>query len=547
MFVLPEGYVGPKEHFPDKIFALPDLNYPDKLNLAAELLDKNAEKHPNKNAILFKDQAITYLELQKKVNRFANALRRLGVKENDRIMFFAPNTPEYVIANFACWRIAAIPVLCNHLVKGEEIYYRANDSEALVVLSRLDGTEALDQVRNEMSTVKHYIVFEGEKEGYLSMEEMMDKESDVCETSDTTKYHVGRIIYSSGTTGKPKGIVCNLSDILACTDTHGKRVLELKESDVIGGHPFFTFAFGSVNFTFEPWRFGCTLSIIDRFTAEDMFDIVEKHKISVLSCVPTAFRIMLDYYKKSDKKYDCSSLRICQSAGEWLPGSTMKDFKDIFGVEILDSLGSGDLMYWLSTRKGVPENKIGSTGYPVDGVECKVVDQDFKEVPKGVEGELVVRGPFGQVYWKRPDKQIEGVWNGWNRPGLTFVEDEDGYFWYKGRTDDMIVTSGYKIPGGEVEGVLNEHPAVFESAVIASPDPLRQNIVKAFVILKEGFDPSEELKAELQSHVKKYLSSYKYPREIEFVKENEVPRTSTGKIQRNVLRDLEKAKKQAAV
>ncbi|WP_227762280.1 acyl-CoA synthetase [Zhaonella formicivorans] len=547
MFNFPGNYIGPKEYLPDKIFALPELNYPEKINLAVELLDNHVQKNPSKNAILFEDQKITYLDLQNKVNRFANALIKLGVKENDRVMLRAPNTPEYIIANFACWRIGAIPVLCNHLVKGEEISYRANNSEALVVLSRKDVVEDVDAVKNELETVKHFVVFGGSHEGHLSMEELMAGESDVCESAATTKFNIGRLIYSSGTTGKPKGIVCNYSDILAVCDTHGKYVLKLTENDIVGGHPFFTFAFGSVNFTFEPWRVGCTLSIIDRFKPDKMFEIIEKHKITVCACVPTAFRMMIDYYEKSDVKYDVSSLRLCQSAGEWLPASTMRDCKKVLGVEILDSLGSGDLMYWLSTREGVPENKIGSTGISVPGVENKVVDENFNEVPRGTEGELVVRGPFGQVYWKKPEAQMKGVWNGWSRPGLTFVQDEDGYFWYKGRTDDMIVTSGYKIPGGEVEAVLNEHPAVLESAVVASPDPIRQNIVKAFVVLKEGYEPSEELIVELQEYTKKHLAEYKYPREIEFAKADELPRTSTGKIQRNVLRKQEEMKKKKNV
>jgi 2-aminobenzoate-CoA ligase len=547
LFNLSGPYIGPKECLPDKIFCLPELTFPLQLNLAVELLDKNVQKHPNKNAILFEDQVITYLELQKKANRFANVLKKLGVKENDRVMVRAPNTPEFIIAYFACWRIGAILVLCNHLVRGEEITYLANDSEAVVILSRKDVAEDLDVVKDELETVKHYIVFGGSHEGHLSWEDLMAGESDECESAPTTKFNVGRIIYSSGTTGKPKGIVCNYSDILSCCYTHGKYVLQLTEDDVVGGHPFFTFAFGSVNFTFEPWSVGCTLSIIDRFKPEKMFQLIEKHKITVCACVPTAFRMMIDFYDKSDVKYDVSSLRLCQSAGEWLPASTMRDCKKILGVEILDSLGSGDLMYWLSTRKGVPENKIGSTGISVTGVENKVVDENFQEVPRGTAGELVVRGPFGQVYWKKPEAQEKGVWNGWSRPGLTFVQDEDGYFWYKGRTDDMIVTSGYKIPGGEVEGVLNEHPAVLESAVVPSPDPIRQNIVKAFVVLQDGYEPSEELLNELQEFTKKHLAQYKYPREIEFAKADELPRTSTGKIQRNVLRKQEELKKQANV
>lgn len=251
----------------------------------------------------------------------------------------------------------------------------------------------------------------------------------------------------------------------------------------------------------------------------------------------------------AEKKWDCSSLRLCQSAGEWLPGATALEWKRRFGVPILDSMGSGDLHYWLSTFEGMDESKYGSTGISVPGFENVIVDENFNEVPPGVVGELIVRGPVGQTYWRRPDKQKEGVcppdsrFKGWSRPGLIFMKDHDGFFWYKSRSDDMIVTSGYKIPGGEVEGALNNHPAVLESAVVATPDEERTSLIKAFVVLKEGFHPSEQMKVELQEFVKQEIEPYKYPRIIEFAKSHELPRTSTDKIQRNVLREREWAKK----
>lgn len=542
MAEIPVEFLPPKEYLPEKIYALPELRYPYKINLAVELLDKHVIRHPDKVAILFEDVKITYQELQKKVNKLANALRKLGIEKNDRIILRSPNTPEYIVANFACWRIGAIPVLCNHLVRKDEIVYRANDSLAKAIIVKADYAEDVDKGRNEFESLKIFIVFGGRREGYLFWDDLLQGSSPECPTEDTTKEDIGRLIYSSGTTGKPKGIISTLSDILAAADTHGKYVLGLTEKDVIGGHPFFTFAFGSVNFTFHPWRVGATLSIIERFTPEKMFETVEKHKITVLCCVPTAFNMMLQV-PDAEKKYDLSSLRLCQSAGEWLPGKTFKEWKKRFGIEILDSLGSGDLMYWLSTRQGVPEDKIGSTGIPVPGVECKIVDENFIEVPRGTVGELIVRGPFGQQYWKKPEKQREGVWNGWNRPGLTFIEDADGYFWYKGRTDDMIVSAGYKIPGGEVEGALCEHEAVAEAAVVGVPDEIRGNIVKAFVVLKPGYIPSDQLREELQEFVKQRIEPYKYPRELEFWNAEDLPRTPTGKIERYKLREMEKQKR----
>ena len=381
----------------------------------------------------------------------------------------------------------------------------------------------------------------------LRYEELVKGQSEDVESEDISQDDIVRLIYSSGTTGKPKGIITTLGGMLSASDTQGRHILKIREDDVLGGHPYFTFAFGSANFNVHPWRFGASVSVISRFNPEEQFKLIQEHKFTLLFAVPTAFNMMLGV-EDAEKKYDLSSLRLCQSAGEWLPGATAKDWKRRFGVTILDSLGSGDLMYWLSTFEGMDEKKTGSTGVSVPGFENVVVDENFNEVPPGTVGELLVRGPVGQTYWRRPDKQKEGVcpldckFKGWNRPGLVFMKDEDGYFWHKSRSDDMIVTAGYKIPGGEVEAALNNHPAVLESAVVDTPDRDRGNIIKAFVVLKDDHLPSETMVTELQDFVKKEIEPYKYPRIIEFSPAEDLPRTSTGKIQRNVLREREHAK-----
>jgi 2-aminobenzoate-CoA ligase len=544
---IPEEYLPPKNYLPRKIYLMPELHYPEKLNLTKVLLDENVEKRGDKIAIYFKDQKITYKELQSLVNRFANALRELGVEKDDRVMLRSPNIPEYLIWNFACWRIGAIPVLINHMNRYEEVEFKANDSEAVAICVHSAWYEDVGKIWRKCPKLKHVIVTGAKISDTLSYEALIERQSDKAETENTSREDIGRLIYSSGTTGKPKGIIATNGDLLSATDTHGRYVLGIREDDVLGGHPYFTFAFGSVNFTLYPWRFGASVSVIDRFRPGDQFELIQKHRITMIFAVPTAFRMMLGV-EDAEKKYDCSSLRLCQSAGEWLPGATFLDFKRRFGIEILDSIGSGDLNYWLSTKPGVPESKVGSTGIDVPGIKNVVVDENFKEVPPGTLGELLVLSPTGQQYWRRPDKQKEGVvwqeceFKGWNRPGLLFTKDEDGYFWYKSRSDEMIVTAGYKIPGGEVEGALNEHPAVLESAVVDSPDRDRGTLIKAFVVLREGYEPSRDLINELQEHVKNRIEMYKYPRIIEFAKAEDLPRTSTGKIQRRELREREKQK-----
>lgn len=538
---IPAEYLPPKEHLPEKIYPLPELRFPRKMNLAHLGLDRNIIEGRGSNiAILYQDRKITYLELQTEVNRLANGLRSLGLEKNDRVMLRSPNRPEFIVGCFACWKIGAIPVLVNHMLKSEEIVFRANDSEAKAVLVSSDTFAEVEKSLPQFRTVDRVIVF-GKKVGkYHFYDDLLKGQPDQVELAETIKDDFTRIIYSSGTTGKPKGILTTAGDAAGSAEITSRYLLNLTPQDVIGGHPAFTFAFG-FGFVLFFGHNGCTLSVVEKFDPVLMFETIQAHRITVLCCVPTAFRMMLGV-KDAEKKYDLSSLRLCQSAGEWLPGATAKEWHERFGVKILDSVGSGDLNYWLSTRVDTPEDKLDSSGMPIPGVECKVVDVNFNEVPRGTAGELLVRAPWGQQYWRRPDKQREGVWKGWNRPGLIYVEDEDGYFWYKGRDDEMIVSSGYKIPGGEVEGALLSHGAVLEAAVVPSPDPVRGNIVKAFVVLKEGYKPSEALAEELKNFVKEKIEAYKYPREIEFVDGRSLARTSTGKIQRFVLRDKEKGK-----
>lgn len=539
---IPPEYLPPKELWPDKIYALPEVRLPARLNLTEIAVDANvATGRGDAPAILYRDRRITFAELQRETNRLANALRQLGVEKNDRLLLRSANRPEFVISCFACWRIGAIPVLVNHMLRAEEIAFRANDAETKAVLVSPESLGDVVKASAEFKTVQNMIVFGPDGYGYLAWDKVVPPQPDTAETAPTTGEDFARIIYSSGTTGRPKGIITPIRDVVAAREIVARHLLSLRPGEVIGGHPAFTFAFGFIFLYVFGWK-GCTLSIVDRFDPAMMLATIEKHGINVLWCVPTAFRMMLGI-THAEKQYRVGSLRLCQSAGEWLPGTTAREWRARFGVLILDAVGSGDLNYWLATRPDTPDDKLDSSGTPLPGVECRIVDENFKEVPPGVVGELIVRAPWGQHYWRRPDKQKAGVTNGWNRPGLLFMQDEDGYFWYKGRDDEMIVSSGYKIPGGEVETALLNHPAVLETAVVGVPDQMRGSIVKAFVVLKPGHAPSTALAEELQAFVKEQIEPYKYPREIEFVDGAVLSRTTTGKIQRFVLRDLEASRK----
>ena len=544
---IPEGYLPPKEFLPRNVWLLPELRYPRRLNLAEFLLDRNIPDRGDSIAIYHDAQRITYRELQSRVNKFANALRGLGVGKGDRVILRSVTSPEYLVWNFACWRIGAIPVLVNHLNRASELAFKINDSDAVAICVHVDSYADVDKARNECPQLKHVIVHGDRVPGTLNFDALVRTESEHAESEEAGSEDIGRIIYSSGTTGKPKAILTTVEGILSLADTQGRHILKVRPNDVLGGHPYYSFAFGAANFLYIPWRFGAAVSVTSHFSPERQFELVDEHGITLLFAVPTAFRMMLGV-EGAERRYRLSSLRLGQSAGEPLPNATMLEWRERFGQTILNSLGSGDLSYWLSTFEGMPEEKIGSNGMSVPGFENVVVDEQFNPVPPGTPGELIVRGPVGQMYWRRPDAQKIGVcppdsrYAGWSRPGLHFVQDEDGYFWYKSRIDDMIVTSGYKVPGGEVEAALNNHPDVFESAVIGVPDKERGNVIKAFVVLKDGVSPGPQLAQQLQEFVKRELEPYKYPRLIEFSSADALPRTATGKIQRNALRDLESAR-----
>jgi len=538
---VPEKYLPPREFMPRNVRLLPELEYPQTLNLTEMLLDGNGRERGDTVAIYYDAERITYRELQARVNRFSNALRQLGVGKGDRVVLRSFNIPEYLVWNFACWRIGAIPVLVSQLNRATELAFKINDSEAVAICVHADNYADLDKARHDCPHLKHVIAYGGRVPGALFYDDLMRGQDEAAASEEMRPEGIARIIYSSGTTGKPKGILTTVEGMLSGGDTAGRHIMKIRSSDVIGGHPSFSFAFGA-SFLSLPWRFGAAISVISAFAPEKQFELVHEHGITVLLAVPTGFRMMLEAAGRDDA-VRLPSIRFCQSAGEPLPNSTLVDWRKRFGTTIINSLGSGELNYWLSTFEEMPDDKIGAAGISVPGYENVIVDEQLNPVPAGTPGELLVRGPLGQMYWRRPDAQIKGVcppdsrYAGWSRPGLYCTQDEDGYFWYMGRLDDMIVTAGYKIPGGEVEAALNNHPSVFESAAIGVPDEGRGNIIKAFVVLKEGVEPSEQLVLELQDFVKQEIEPYKYPRMVEFVAGGALPRTATGKIQRNELRN----------
>jgi len=538
---LPESYLPDAAHEPERMFTLPETDYPSHINVAEELVDSHIEAGRGDNvAIRFRDQDITYRELQDRVNRFGNALKNLGVEPGDRVLVRFPNRPEAIISCLAVQKIGAIPQPSMKLLRAKELTHILDDAQITAAVVYDDLLDELEEAVDNVDTVEEVIVVDdvGVEHNRPSYQALIDDASDELDAHDTEATDLGLMLYTSGTTGRPKGAVHTHSDILATADGYAKYCLEATEDDVFGGNPPLPFAYGYGDLVTFPLRFGATVSLVQDATPESLLEAIENHGITVFCSVPTAYNQILSKYPDGHEEYDVSSLRLGLSAGEPLAPHTFDEINEKYGIDILDGIGTTEMLHIFISHRHTDEIDPGATGFPVPGYEAKIVDpKTGEELERGRSGQLAVRGPTGITYWNRPEKQKEVIEDGWSYPGDIFVQREDGRFEYQSRQDDLIISSGYNIPGPEVEMVLEERDEVQEVAVIGAPDEERGEIVKAYIVLAEDVEESDALITELQDYVKNTLAPYKYPRAIQFI--NELPRTETGKIQRTHLRERE--------
>ena len=526
-----------RDLFPERVYTLPELRYPDRLNVARELLDRNADGgRAGRPAVFAGEQVLTYGELQKKVNRLGNGLRALGLDRGSRVLLRMPNVPEFVITWLACQKLGIITVGTMPMLRSRELAYIVNEAETTAAVVWGGIREELEKAQREAPTLGRLIVAGETKPGDVGWQDLLDGQPERLATEETGANDVAMIAYTSGSTGVPKGCVHFHNDILASADSYARYVLTPSEEDRFGGHPTLAFTFGTGGLMVFPFRFGAATVLMGPFQPETMLETIRRYRLSVCFCAPTSYKLMLRV-PEMERRYDLRSLRLSVSAAEPLPAATYEEWVKRTGIELLDGIGSTEMFHiFISSLAG--KVRPGATGVPVPGYDCRVVDEAGREVPTGTAGLVAIKGPTGCRYWRKPERQAEYVrFGGWNITGDVYIKDPDGYFTYQCRSDDMIVSGGYKIPGPEVERVLDEHPAVAESAVVASPDETRGYVVKAYVVLKPGRAASEALAAELQGHVKRELAPYKYPRRIEFVER--LPRTETGKIRRVDLRRQE--------
>ncbi|MBI4444479.1 MAG: benzoate-CoA ligase family protein [Acidobacteria bacterium] len=526
----------PREDWPDLI-SLSELNYPEKLNVCFELLDRNVLEGRGKNpAVHYGTRTMTYAELLEQVKRFSCALVRQGMKHGDRVLIRSTNTPEFVVAWLSILRIGAIAVATMPLLRARELKEMLRDSGANLAVCGAALLEELDKTLAEFPQVQ-VVVCGGTPGRHHSFEGWVNGPA-LSEPCATRSDDIALLAYTSGSTGIPKGTIHFHRDVLAIADTYSRHILNPSASDVFSGHPTLAFTFGLGGLLVFPFRVGASVAYVDKFTPEIMLRAVRDHGVTILFAAPTSYKMMMRDFGKGLNQY-LPKLRLCVSAGETLPAAVFTEWKQQTGITILDGIGSTEMLH-IFISNSVDDARPGFTGKPVFGYEARVVDSELREVPAGQEGMLAVRGPTGCRYWNRPERQKEYVKGGWNFPGDIFFRDKEGYFHYGCRSDDLIICGGVNISGPEVENVLIQHPAVKEAAVVASPDDLKGFVPKAFVVLNESYLPESDLSEDLKDFVKKEIAPYKYPRRVEFV--SELPKTATGKIRRVELRARELGK-----
>ncbi|MEW5937228.1 MAG: benzoate-CoA ligase family protein [Candidatus Thermoplasmatota archaeon] len=517
---------------------------PEHFNMAYDSCDKHVLGGKKEKIALYWEnengdaRSYTFEDFRRLSNRFGNVLRGLGLRKGDRYIVRLPNIPEFQISFLGGLKIGAVPIPISTMFTAKEIAYRANDSGSVLVVTTPEYVKDVEAIRERCQSLRHIIIAGRAGREHLSFEELMSRSSEDLEIERTRAEDLAFFCYTSGTTGDPKGAV-HLHRWTIGNDPGMRHWVDYREGDILAHTGNLNWIYPLGNGFLYAWRWGATILLYDgRFDPEQWFSLLEKYKVTVLQTVPTALRMMLTV-GGVEQRYDLSHLRRVISAGEPLNPEVIMEWRRRFGHEIHDGIGMTEIMVYLSNMAGMPV-KYGSCGRPQPGHRCAIVDSEGSVLPPHSSGTLAVhRSDPGLMrdYWNKPDKTAECLAGEWFLTGDMLFMDEDGYYWFKGRGDDLIKASGYRISPFEVESALIEHPAVLECAAVASPDRMRGNIVKAFVVLKGGYTPSEDLAMDIQNYVKHHYAAYKYPREIEFVPS--LPKTQSGKIIRMQLRELE--------
>ena len=521
------------------------LEIPEKLNMARQTVDYWADHGRARDvAIYYKEEEITYGGLKDLTDKFGAGFHKLGVSKGDCYVIRTPNQPEYEVAFLGGQKIGAIPIPTNIMLREGELVHIINNSEAVAVITTSQYIQAIENIRPKCKTLKYVIVI-GETEGdQISFDDLIKEDGTALPYVETHKDDPAYFLYTSGTTGAPKGVVHAHRFIIGAGDPIGKFAMGVQRGDICSGPTALTWMYAlGHNFLFSRrWGISTAIYYDERFNKERAFEFIERYKLTHFIGTPTIYKMLMSI-NDAEKKYDTSSLKQCLSSGEPLLADTAREWKRRFGLDILDSMGQTEAHEFCTTQVNL-NIKVGSMGKPLPGIEVAIVDDNGERLPPNELGHLVLRRDHPGLlreYHKSPELMEEVTFpNNWYDTKDLAYMDEDGYFWYGSRSDDIMTCHGYRISPSDVETALQEHEVVFEAGVAGVKDPEMGDKVKAWIVLHEGYEGSGELAKELQDFVKKTIAPYKFPREIEFIKE--LPKNSAGKILRRELRRWEKEK-----
>ena len=522
----------PREQWPELRYDLPELQLPPRINLVEELLDRAPAKGWGERPLLRSPRmTLTYADVRDRVDRICRVLvEDLGLVPGKRVLLRGGNSIGMALAWLAVVKAGGVAVATMPLLRARELGDIIDKAQPAIALCDIKLLEELELARKDRPVLETVVPFNAPNEPG-SMAELSARKEAGFTACPTAADDIAMLAFTSGTTGKPKAAVHTHRDVLAACEAWPRHVLKATPDDVVVGSPPLAFTFGLGGMLVFPMWAGSSVYYPDGpYTPESLVRTIHEVGATICYTAPTFYRQAAPFARE----LGVGKLRICVSAGEGLPDATRQLWKQASGIEMLDGIGATEMFHIFISSAGDAVRR-GAIGKVVPGYTAKVVDEDGKEVPRGTIGKLAVVGPTGCKYLEDA-RQANYVRDGWNYPGDAFLQDDDGYFFYQARADDMIITSGYNVGGPEVEDALLKHPAVAECGVIGKPDEERGMIVKAFCVLKPGHAGDAAMCKTLQDHVKATIAPFKYPREIEFVAS--LPRTETGKLQRFRLRQM---------
>jgi 4-hydroxybenzoate-CoA ligase len=514
------------------------IQLPTIFNVATHFVDRHvSEGRVHRIAFECGDERVTYGQLYERVNRAGNALKKLGVRLEERVALLLLDTPDFAYCFFGGIKIGAVPIPINTLLKPYEYEYILNDSRARVLIvseSLLPQVQAI--AKEKLRYLETIVVVGKAPEGGHTLTKLLGESPAELEAEPTSKDDAAFWLYSSGSTGFPKGCVHLHHDMVVCSELYAKNILGITENDRFFSVAKMFFAYGLGNGLYFALSVGAT-SILwpGSPSPPHIFSIIEKHRPTLFFSVPSNYATLLSYQREGGPEFDLSTVRHAVSAGEALPSAIYHRFKARFGVEILDAIGSTEALHmFIANRPGAA--RPGSSGQIMPGYEARIVDENGRDVPDGEIGSLLIKGDsVCACYWNQHEKTKETIEGHWIRTGDKYYRDPDGYYWYVGRTDDMMKVKGMWVSPVEIESAVLEHPMVEEAAAIGRPDGNQLVKPAAYIVLKKGASDTAQVIEEIRQRVLSRLASYKCPHTFEVVKE--LPKTATGKIQRYKLRE----------